>query len=179
MIASCSAPGHVSSQLSGCEPDTIMESCDRGCALPHMHRKMNESPSLSTIAPEDIEFQDFHEDDDRSLRDLLSEIEVVEAFKVFDGNGDGFMCLPDMRRVLQAAGFEFADYEFDDATGGLTVNAEGQISILHFAEAFLESDLEAPPALSDSPRESIRHASSDDGCFSGAKLVLHSFFFRA
>lgn len=115
----------------------------RDGALQQMCSKMSESSSSSTIAPEDLlEVPDLHDEDELPVEDQLSEHEVVEAFKAFDANGDGLTCLPDMRRMLKAAGADFSDDEFDRAAGSLTVDAEGSIDIVRFAEAFLENDSE-------------------------------------
>eukprot|EP00353_Schmidingerella_taraikaensis_P013164 CAMPEP_0185576420 /NCGR_PEP_ID=MMETSP0434-20130131/7352_1 /TAXON_ID=626734 ORGANISM="Favella taraikaensis, Strain Fe Narragansett Bay" /NCGR_SAMPLE_ID=MMETSP0434 /ASSEMBLY_ACC=CAM_ASM_000379 /LENGTH=75 /DNA_ID=CAMNT_0028193619 /DNA_START=206 /DNA_END=433 /DNA_ORIENTATION=- len=58
-----------------------------------------------------IEFSEFLQLMRRRMRDTDTEEEMVEAFKVFDRDGDGLICLKDLKQVMRQIGENLPEQE--------------------------------------------------------------------
>lgn len=50
----------------------------------------------------------------RKMRDTDSEEEIIEAFKVFDKDGNGFISAAELRHVMTNLGEKLTDEEIDE-----------------------------------------------------------------
>jgi len=67
-------------------------------------------------------------------RNADSEEELMEAFKVFDRNGDGYVNAAELRHVLTHIGEKLDEDEVDDLLREADVDGEGQIKYADFVK---------------------------------------------
>ncbi|CAI8507972.1 unnamed protein product [Hanseniaspora opuntiae] len=80
-----------------------------------------------------IEFSEFLTLMSRQLKQNDSEMELLEAFKVFDKNGDGYISSAELKHVLTSIGEKLSDAEVDEILKEVA-DGQGQINIEQFAE---------------------------------------------
>ncbi|XP_060606890.1 calmodulin-beta-like [Ruditapes philippinarum] len=61
------------------------------------------------------------------------EADLREAFKVFDKDGDGFICAKELRVVMTSLGEKLTDKEVDDMLKEADINGDGKIDFDEFA----------------------------------------------
>lgn len=64
----------------------------------------------------------------RKLRDVDSEEEIKEAFKVFDKDGNGFISAAELRHVMTNLGEKLSDQEVEEMIREADVDGDGQIN---------------------------------------------------
>ena len=78
----------------------------------------------------------------RKMKDMDTEEELVEAFKVFDRDGNGFTSATELRHVMMNLGEKLADKEVDEmireADVDVPVVMQGQIPIIQLAQKTVE-----------------------------------------
>ena len=79
-----------------------------------------------------IEFSEFLALMSRQLKSTDSEQELLEAFKVFDKNGDGLISAAELKHVLTSIGEKLTDAEVDDMLREVS-DGSGEIDIQQFA----------------------------------------------
>ena len=79
-----------------------------------------------------IEFSEFLALMSRQLKSNDSEQELLEAFKVFDKNGDGLISAAELKHVLTSIGEKLTDAEVDDMLREVS-DGSGEIDIQQFA----------------------------------------------
>ena len=79
-----------------------------------------------------IEFSEFLALMSRQLKATDSQQELLEAFKVFDKNGDGFISAAELKHVLTSIGEKLTDAEVDDMLREVSDNT-GEIDIEQFS----------------------------------------------
>lgn len=78
----------------------------------------------------------------RKLRDVDSEEEIKEAFKVFDKDGNGFISAAELRHVMTNLGEKLSDQEVEEMIREADVDGDGQINyrecsrVLRFSRHF-------------------------------------------
>ena len=64
----------------------------------------------------------------KHMKSSESEEEILEAFRVFDSDGNGFICAAELRHVLIHLGEKLTDAEADDIIRRADINGSGRIS---------------------------------------------------
>lgn len=81
-----------------------------------------------------IDFPEFLTMMARKMKDTDSEAEILEAFKVFDRNGDGKISAAELRHVLTSIGEKLSDADVDQMIREADVNNDGEIDIQEFTQ---------------------------------------------
>ena len=66
-------------------------------------------------------------------RDRDSIDEILEAFKIFDSNGNGFISIPELRNIYCNMGEKFSDEEFEEMTKSID-DGSGIVAYEDFAK---------------------------------------------
>merc|ERR1712226_1522397 len=83
----------------------------------------------------------------RKMKDTDTEEELIEAFKVFDRGGNGFISAAELRHVMTNLGEKLADEEVDDMIREADVDGDGQINY----EEFIKMMMAGGPAHTAAP----------------------------
>lgn len=70
----------------------------------------------------------------RKMKDTDSEEEILEAFKVFDKDGNGFISAAELRHVMTNLGEKLTDEEVDEMIREADVDGDGQINYEEFVK---------------------------------------------
>tara|TARA_B100001142_G_scaffold297824_1_gene320473 strand:+ start:26 stop:367 length:342 start_codon:yes stop_codon:yes gene_type:complete len=73
----------------------------------------------------------------RKLKDTDSEEEIVEAFKVFDKDGNGYISHAELRHVMTNLGEKLTDEEVEDMVGEADVDKDNMISYEEFVKMMM------------------------------------------
>merc|ERR1712115_141311 len=79
-----------------------------------------------------IDFPDFLSLMARKMKDTDTEEELIEAFKVFDKDGDGFISAGELRVSMTNLGEKLSDQEVDEMIREADVDGDGQINYEEF-----------------------------------------------
>ena len=79
-----------------------------------------------------VDFQEFLEIIKKAALNHNSEEELVQAFKIFDKNGDGFISAPELRHIMTCLGESLTDQEIDEMIKEADVDGDGQINYEEF-----------------------------------------------
>ena len=63
----------------------------------------------------------------KQMKNSETEEEILEAFRVFDSDGNGFICAAELRYMLKNLGEKVTDAEADDIIRRVDVNGKGRI----------------------------------------------------
>lgn len=74
----------------------------------------------------------------RKMRDVDTEEELVEAFKVFDKDGNGFISAAELRHVMTNLGEKLTDEEVDEMIREADVDGDGQINYEEFVRMMMQ-----------------------------------------
>jgi len=75
-----------------------------------------------------IDFPEFLSLMARKMKDTDTEEELIEAFKVFDRDGNGFISAAELRHVMTNLGEKLTDEEVDEMIREADVDGDGQIN---------------------------------------------------
>merc|ERR1712224_503705 len=67
-------------------------------------------------------------DDGAHMKDTDSEEEILEAFKVFDKDGNGFISAAELRHIMTNLGEKLTDEEIDEMIREADIDGDGQIN---------------------------------------------------
>ena len=62
------------------------------------------------------------------MKDTDTESELIEAFKVFDRDGNGFISAAELRHVMTNLGEKLSDEEVDEMIREADIDGDGQIN---------------------------------------------------
>uniref|UniRef100_T1JDJ6 EF-hand domain-containing protein n=1 Tax=Strigamia maritima TaxID=126957 RepID=T1JDJ6_STRMM len=75
-----------------------------------------------------IEFNEFLQMMSKKMKDSDSELELREAFRVFDKNGDGFISSSELRHVMTNLGEKLTDDEVEDMIREADIDGDGLVN---------------------------------------------------
>lgn len=81
-----------------------------------------------------IDFPEFLTMMARKMKDSDSEAEILEAFRVFDTDGDGKINAQELKHVLTSIGEKLTDQEVDEMIREADLNNDGEIDITEFTQ---------------------------------------------
>merc|ERR1712176_1003266 len=81
-----------------------------------------------------IDFPEFLSLMARKMKDTDTEEELIEAFKVFDRDGNGFISPAELRHVMTNLGEKLTDEEIDEMMHEADADASGQINYEEFVK---------------------------------------------
>ena len=71
------------------------------------------------------------------MQDTDTEEELIEAFKVFDRDGNGFISAAELRHVMTNLGEKLTDEEVDEMIREADVDGDGQINYEEFVKMMM------------------------------------------
>jgi len=71
----------------------------------------------------------------RTMKNTDTDEELIEAFKVFDRDGNGFVCAVQLRHVMTNLGGKLTDEEVNEMFREAGVDGDGQIFGEHISTA--------------------------------------------
>merc|ERR1712185_545230 len=84
-----------------------------------------------------IDFPEFLSHGARKMKDTDTEEELIEAFKVFDRDGNGFISAAELRPVMTNLGEKLTDEEGDEMIREADVDVDGQINYEEFVKMMM------------------------------------------
>jgi calmodulin len=84
-----------------------------------------------------IDFPEFLTMMSRKLKDTESEEEILEAFKVFDKDGNGFISAAELRHIMISVGEKLSDEEVDEMIREADIDGDGQINYEEFVKMMM------------------------------------------
>merc|ERR1711918_339471 len=84
-----------------------------------------------------IDFPEFLSLMARKMKGTDTEEELIEAFKVFDRDGNGFISAAELRHVMAILGVKLADEEVDEMIREADVDGDGQINYKEFVKIMM------------------------------------------
>lgn len=73
----------------------------------------------------------------RKMKDTDSEEEILEAFKVFDKDGNGFISAAELRHIMTNLGEKLTDEEVDEMIREADIDGDGQINYEEFVKMMM------------------------------------------
>ena len=71
------------------------------------------------------------------MKDTDSEEEILEAFKVFDKDGNGFISAAELRHIMTNLGEKLSDEEVDEMIREADIDGDGQINYEEFVKMMM------------------------------------------
>uniref|UniRef100_A0A8C5QA39 Calmodulin-like protein 3 n=1 Tax=Leptobrachium leishanense TaxID=445787 RepID=A0A8C5QA39_9ANUR len=84
-----------------------------------------------------IDFPEFLTMMAKKMKDSDSEEEIREAFRVFDKEGNGFICAAELRHVMTNLGEKLTDEEVDEMIREADLGGDGQINYEELVQIML------------------------------------------
>ena len=84
-----------------------------------------------------IDFPEFLTMMARKMKDTDSEEEILEAFKVFDKDGNGFISAAELRHIMTNLGEKLTDEEVDEMIREADIDGDGQINYEEFVKIMM------------------------------------------
>jgi len=84
-----------------------------------------------------IDFPEFLSLMARKMKDTDTEEELIEAFKVFDRDGNGFISAAELRHLMTNLGEKLTDEEVDEMIREADVDGDGQINYEEFVKMMM------------------------------------------
>ena len=94
-------------------------------------------PQVDADGNGEIDFPEFLTLMARKMKDTDSEEELLEAFKVFDKDGNGFISSAELMHVMTNLGEKLTDEEVDEMIREADVDGDGQINYEEFVKMMM------------------------------------------
>ena len=92
-----------------------------------------------------IDFKEFLIMMAKKMKDNNEEDELIEAFKVFDKDGNGFISAAELRHVMTNLGAKLTDDDVDEIIRKVDTNGDGQVNYQEFVTMMTSSKLKFLP----------------------------------
>ncbi|XP_951999.1 calmodulin, putative [Theileria annulata] len=113
------------------ELGTIMRSLGQNPTEAELQDMINEIDTNSSGA---IDFPEFLILMARKMKECDTEEELIQAFKVFDRDGNGFISAQELRHVMTNLGERLTDEEVDEMLREADVDGDGKINYEEFVK---------------------------------------------
>merc|ERR1712151_376802 len=117
------------------ELGTVMRSLGQNPTEAELHDMINE---VDNDGSGTIDFAEFLSLMSKKMKDADSEEELMEAFKVFDKDGNGFISSVELRHVMTNLGEKLTDDEVDEMIREADVDGDGQVNYDEFVKMMLQ-----------------------------------------
>lgn len=94
-------------------------------------------PQIDADGSGTIDFPEFLTMMARKMKDTDSEEEILEAFKVFDKDGNGFISAAELRHIMTNLGEKLTDEEVDEMIREADIDGDGQINYEEFVKMMM------------------------------------------
>ncbi len=84
-----------------------------------------------------IDFPEFITMMARKMKDTDSEEEILEAFKVFDKDGNGYISAAELRHIMTNLGEKLTDEEVDEMIREADIDGDGQVNYEEFVKMMM------------------------------------------
>ncbi|GMG40346.1 unnamed protein product [Ambrosiozyma monospora] len=118
-------------RISAAELGTVMRALGQNPTQQELNDLVNE---IDTNGNSAIEFSEFLTMMARQIKEQDIEAEILEAFKVFDSDGDGKISPTELIRVLTTIGERLTEDEAKQMVEAADTDRDGQIDIEEFAK---------------------------------------------
>nr|XP_002739903.1 PREDICTED: calmodulin-like [Saccoglossus kowalevskii] len=81
-----------------------------------------------------IDFSEFITMMARKMHETDAEEEIRESFRVFDKNGDGYICKAELRHVMTNLGEKLTDEEVDEMIREADIDGDGKVNYEEFVK---------------------------------------------
>mmetsp|Transcript_46194 Transcript_46194/g.122463 ORF Transcript_46194/g.122463 Transcript_46194/m.122463 type:complete len:156 (+) Transcript_46194:52-519(+) len=98
---------------------------------------MLNDPELENENENEIDFPQFLSIMAEKMSDTSPEDEILEAFKVFDRSGNGFVSSAELRHVLTHLGENLDDHDIDEMIRSADEDMDGQINYEEFVKLLM------------------------------------------
>lgn len=116
------------------ELGTVMRSLGQNPTDAELHDMINEVDAAESGT---IDFPEFLSLMSRKMKDTDTEEELIEAFKVFDRDGNGFISAAEMRHVMTNLGEKLTDDEVDEMVREADVDGDGSVNYEEFVKMMM------------------------------------------
>jgi calmodulin len=116
------------------ELGTVMRSLGQN---PTEAELMDMIQEIDTSGSGTVEFPEFLTMMARKMKDVDSEEEIIEAFKVFDKDGNGFISAAELRHIMTNLGEKLTDEEVDEMIREADIDGDGQINYEEFVKMMM------------------------------------------
>jgi len=113
------------------ELGTVMRSLGQSPTEHELQDMINE---VDTDGSGTIDFPEFLQMMAKKMKDIDSEEEITEAFRVFDKDGNGYISAAELRHVMTSLGEKLTDDEVDEMIREADLNGDGQIDYEEFVK---------------------------------------------
>merc|ERR1711924_557064 len=101
-----------------------------------------------------IDFPEFCTLMARKMKDTDTEEELIEAFRVFDKDGNGFISAAELRHIMTNLGEKLTDEEGDEMIREADIDGDGQINYEEFVKVMMAKGARPCAAAQRAPRGS-------------------------
>ena len=113
---------------------TVMRSLGANPTEAELHDMINE---IDADGNGTVDFPEFLTLMARKMKDVDSEEEIIEAFKVFDKDGNGFISAAELRHIMTNLGEKLTDEEADEMIREADVDGDGMINYVEFVKMMM------------------------------------------
>ena len=125
------------------DKDSMINKRELGCVLRSIGQEPSEqdlSDMLADISKEDdspLTFEDVMEIINKNLNGTEAEEELIEAFKVFDKEGNGLIPVGEFKHLMLTLGEKLPEEEVDEMIKEADPNNEGNVNYIDFSKRIL------------------------------------------
>merc|ERR1719172_365206 len=117
------------------ELGTVMRSLGQNPTEAELHDMINE---VDADGKGTIDFTEFLSLMSKKMKDADSEEELMEAFKVFDKDGNGFISAAELRHVMTNLGEKLTEDEVDEMIKEADFDGDGQVNYDEFVKMMIQ-----------------------------------------
>eukprot|EP00761_Pharyngomonas_kirbyi_P014043 gb/GECH01014073.1/.p1 GENE.gb/GECH01014073.1/~~gb/GECH01014073.1/.p1 ORF type:complete len:150 (+),score=52.36 gb/GECH01014073.1/:1-450(+) len=84
-----------------------------------------------------VEFEEFLQLMSKNMKNIDNEEEIVEAFRAFDKDGNGYISAAELRHIMTTMGDKLSEDEVDEMIREADVAGDGQINYEQFVKSMV------------------------------------------
>jgi calmodulin len=128
------------------DKDGLINARELGNIMRSMGHELNEQELIDMITEVDsnedkrIDFNEFCQIMSKRAKDTAIEEELVEAFRIFDKEGNGFISSSEFRHIMLTLGERLSDEEVDEMIKDADPKGEGEINYRDFVRIMVSKN---------------------------------------